>query len=79
MATHLKIALVTCLLMLIVTEEFKPVLAKKDTLKKRTSTLEHEMSDVQGRVKQLESCKGKYTNPASLKSVVTYVRLVIFK
>ena len=67
MATHLKIAFVTCLLMLIVTEEFKPVLAKKDTLRKKVSTLENEMSTVQGRVGKLESCKGKYTNPASLK------------
>ena len=60
MASHLKIVFVTCLLLFILMEEFKPVLAKKgEQLKQRTKILETSMAELKAKIKALEKCKGK--------------------
>ena len=65
MAIHLKIAFATCLLLLIVMEEFKPILAKKgDRLKQRSKILENSMADLKDKIKVLEACQCKFTRLA---------------
>ena len=65
MATHLKIVFVTCLLLFILMEEFKPVLAKKgEQLKQRTKILETSMAELKAKIKALEECKGKWKHSA---------------
>ncbi len=60
MATHMKIGLLTCLLLLmILMEEVKPVLAGHiERLKQRTKILEENMKKMEERMKALEECKG---------------------
>ncbi|XP_078346733.1 microfibril-associated glycoprotein 4-like isoform X2 [Oculina patagonica] len=59
MATHMKIGLLTCLLLLmILMEEVKPVLAGHiERLKQRTKILEENMKKMEERMKALEECK----------------------
>ena len=66
MATHLKIVFVTCLLLFILMEEFKPVPAKKggEQLKQRTKILETSMVELKAKIKALEDCKGKWKHSA---------------
>ena len=65
MASHLKIVFVTCLLLFILMEEFKPVLAKKgEQLKQRTKKLETSMVELKAKIKALEKCKGKWKRSA---------------
>ena len=58
MAAHLKGVFVSCLLLLILMEEAKPVLAKKSSLKKRVKKLEESKEKVEERLKELEECQG---------------------
>ena len=60
MAAHLKGVFVSCLLLLILMEEAKPVLAKKQKLSKRVKKLEETVEKVEKRLKALEECDGKY-------------------
>ena len=63
MATHLKGVIVSCLLLLILMEEAKPVLAKKQKLSKRVKKLEGSMDKVEDRLDDLEECQGNYQSP----------------
>lgn len=63
MATHLKIAFLTGLWLLILMKEFKPVLAKKgEHVKQRTKILETSMAELKDKIKVLEACQCKYTH-----------------
>ncbi len=65
MATHLKIAFVTCLLLFILMEEFNPVQAKQgERLKQRTKILETTVIELKEKIKALEECNGEYTQLA---------------
>ncbi len=55
MASHLKIVVVTCLLMFILTEEFKPVLAKGGRLKPKVKQLEKSMADLKAKMEEQEA------------------------
>ena len=71
MASHLKIVFVTCLLLFILMEEFKPVLAKKNKkLKQRINILETSMAELEAKIKALEECKGKCKHPTRSKAFV---------
>lgn len=79
MSSHLKIALVTFLLMFILTEEFKSVLAKGGgRLKPKVKLLEKSIAELkatmveqeartteqEAKIEALEDCDGKYKYPA---------------
>ena len=73
MAIHLNIAFATCLLLLLVMEEFKPILAKKGgRLKQRSKILENSMADLKVKIKVLEACQCKFTRLArsQVKAIV---------
>ncbi|XP_078382135.1 uncharacterized protein LOC144664794 isoform X1 [Oculina patagonica] len=58
MASHLKIGFVSCLLLFILMEEFKPVLAiAGQPLKQRTKKLEASVAELKAKIKALEECK----------------------
>ncbi len=60
MVSHLKIVLVTCFLLLMLLDEFKPVLAKgRQQLKQRTKILEAGVADLKAKMKALEDCNGE--------------------
>lgn len=64
MANHLKIVFVTCLLLFILMEEFKPVLAiAGQPLKQRRKKLEASVAELKAKIKALEECKGKCIHP----------------
>ncbi|XP_078384190.1 uncharacterized protein LOC144666675 [Oculina patagonica] len=55
MASHLKIVFVTFLLMFILTEEFKPVLAKGGRLKQKVKILQKSMADLKAKMEEQET------------------------
>ena len=60
MATHLKGVFVSCLLLLILMEEAKPVLAKGKKLSKTVKKLVERVEKVEGDLKDFGKCPGKY-------------------
>lgn len=64
----MKIFVLTCLVLLtVVMEEVKPVLAKQgERLKQRTKVLEQSITKLKEKMKELEECKGKYTHHTDL-------------
>ena len=60
MATHMKGVFVLCLLLLILMEEAKPVLAKKKKLSKKVKYLEKSLGMAEERLEALEECEGKH-------------------
>ncbi|XP_078373592.1 uncharacterized protein LOC144657158 [Oculina patagonica] len=55
MASHLKIVFVTLLLMFILTNEFKPVLAKRGRLKQKVKILEKSLADLKAKMEGQEA------------------------